>query len=327
VILPAYTCPTVGRAVQAAGLQGLCADISLGDFAIAPDAVEQLLDDKVLAVIAPHMFGTACDVRTLSELAKMHGAVLIEDLAQAFGAHCHGREVGTYGGIGFNSLGRSKNVRGYRGGVLWVNHPDLVSTVEEEYAGLPAPPSAVLLEQIKQLATIGLSRPTAWDIARRVPFLRVGSEDQSFEDRPTRLAAWQAALGLISLRRVDEYNSIRQRFGASLSRTLAGIEGFEVQIPSPGCDSTFLRVALRVSASPVSRDALVQRLQQHGIDARAFYTRVMPEYEWWRRDGRQMSCPAAETLLDSNLILPVCHGTSVPEVGWMLQVIGEYASR
>ena len=321
VILPAYTCPTVGRAVQAAGLQGLCADVSLGDFAISPEAVEPLLDETVLAVVAPHMFGMACDVRTLSEQCRRHGAVLIEDLAQACGAQCHGSAVGTFGGVAFNSLGRSKNVRGYKGSVLWVNDPELVESIAQEYEGLPEPASATSGEQLKQLAIILLSNPYAWNVARRLPMLQVGAEDQDFDEHPARLAPWQAAIGSISLQRVDQYNALRKQLAAAVIEELGTIKGLHVQTPTAGCDSTYLRLGLRVEGGAAQRDELVRRLQAAGVDARAFYTQVMYQYEWWARDERQGECPAARELLAGNLVLPMHHGSSRLESVGLIQVM------
>jgi perosamine synthetase len=322
VILPAYTCPTVGRAIQAAELQGLCADVSLDDFTIAPAAVERLLDETVLAVVAPHMFGMAGNVQALSEQCRRQGVVLIEDLAQACGAQCQGRAVGTFGGLAFNSLGRSKNVRGYTGSVLWVNEAELVESVAHEYENLPGSGDAGLRgDQLKQLAIVLLSQPHAWNVARRLPLLQVGAEDQDFEEHPTRLSPWQAALGSISLQRVDKYNAIRKAVAATVLEGLAGIEGIVPQVASSGCDSTYLRLGLRVMGPAERRDALVRRLQGAGIDARAFYTRVMYEYEWWGRDGRQGECPAAKELLAGNLVLPMHFGTGSRGIRNLTQVL------
>lgn len=320
VILPAYTCPTVGRAVQAAGLQGLCADVSLEDFAIAPAAVEELLDGTVLAVVAPHMFGMACDVRRLTELCQQHGAVLIEDLAQACGAECRGRAVGTFGGVAFNSLGRSKSVRGYKGGVLWVNAPELVGAIGREHDALPPPSGAATGPRLRQLAVILLSRPNAWNAARRLSFLRVGAEDQGFDEQPTRLAPWQAALGSISLERVDEYNAVRRRIAADLLEELAQVTDLQPQTPASGCDSTYLRLAVRLEGPAARRAELLRRLQASGADARTFYTRVMYRYGWWKRDPRQPDCSNAANLLSTNLILPIHHAMRPDQVAGVAQV-------
>jgi len=131
VLLPAYTCPTVGRAVLAAGLEGLCVDVSAEDFNIDAEQVERHLSDRVLAVIAAHMFGTPCDLTRLTAACDRTGAVLIEDAAQACGARFAGQVVGSFGRMAVLSLGRSKNLRGASGGVLLVNDPDLLPGVRQ----------------------------------------------------------------------------------------------------------------------------------------------------------------------------------------------------
>jgi perosamine synthetase len=346
VILPAYTCPTVGRAVQAAGLQGLAADVSLTDWGLDPTEVGALLDDSILAVIAPHLFGTACQIAALRDLCRQAGVWLIEDLAQACGAQCRGQAVGAFGDLAFNSLGRSKNIRGGGGGVLWVNNPELTGAVAGEYAALPEPNASALsgqlkqlATQLKQLATILLSRPQAWQVVRRLPFLEVGREDQEFDEQPTRLAGWQAALGSLSLSRVEAYNALRQGLGRQYGEALAGLNGLAPQSPAEGNDSTYLRFALRETAdglpqtsvrtqtsarveggSPV-REKLVERLQRRGVDARSFYSRVIYDYSWWQPEARQKPCPAAATLLRTNLVLPVHYAMTETQIAQIAELL------
>src|SRR6185503_10012588 len=55
VILPAYICPGVTHAVERAGLTWTIADVA-DDLNIDPAAVRELLDERALAVIVPHMY-------------------------------------------------------------------------------------------------------------------------------------------------------------------------------------------------------------------------------------------------------------------------------
>lgn len=321
VIVPAYTCPSVGRAVQAAGLRGLCADVSLLDFGLCRSSLETLLDGTVLAVVAPHMFGTACDAQALRRLCDRHGAALIEDLAQCFGARCHGHAVGTFGHLAFTSLGRGKNLRGHKGGVLWVNDPELVQVVGEQVEDLPPAPKGPDPRQLTQLAIMLLSRPAAWNVARRMPFLHVGAEDQGPCEAPARLWPWQAMLGTISLQRVDHYNALRREMAARVLPQLMAMGGIHPQTPTSGCESTYLRLALVVDGPEGRRDRLVERLQAAGIDARAFYTRVMHEYDWWQRHPRQPQCPNALTLQQTNLVLPMHYDAAGPSAEPVVQAL------
>lgn len=305
VLLPAYTCPTVGRAVLEAGLDGLCVDVSPDDLNLDAAGVAGVLDDGVLAVVAPHMFGTPCDIDTLAAGCRDAGAVLVEDVAQACGARVDDRLVGTFGDLAFLSLGRSKNLRGAGGGVLLVNNQELEDVVADEVNSLRDGRWLSLGGVTKQTAISVLSKPSLWNVAKRLPFLHVGAEDQGFDDEPGRLPAWQAALGLRALGCVDEWNGVRRTLGEIMERELAEVPGLAVQKKPGRKEGTYTRLALRIDGDAEKRDGMVGRLQAQGIDARAFYTRAMYQYDWWAPDPHQSRCPEAEATIDRNLILPV----------------------
>ncbi|MGI5817375.1 MAG: DegT/DnrJ/EryC1/StrS family aminotransferase [Armatimonadota bacterium] len=308
VILPAYTCPTVGRSVIEAGLRGLCVDVSLDTFNIDPAQVAGAMTERVLAVVAPHMFGVPCDVATLSSICREHSAFLIEDCAQCVGGKWAGEPVGTFGDVAFLSMGRSKNLRGYEGGLLWTEREDLIEPLREEFERLPDARSGAR-EKLRQAAITVLSRPWPWAMAKRLPGLRVGAEDQSFDAHPSRLADWQAGLGLISLVRVDEYNQRRRQVGAAMREALGEVEGLCCQMVPPEAEATYLRFATRLTDGDAERrDALVMRLQAANIDARRFYTRTMGEYGWMEGGaGAVQRDDAAKAVVRSNTVVPVPH--------------------
>lgn len=305
VILPAYTCPTVGRSVVEAGLRGLCVDVSLDTFNIDPAEVEAAMDTRVLAVVAPHMFGVPCHLTALSATCRRHGVWLIEDCAQCVGGKWAGALVGTYGDVGFLSMGRSKNLRGYEGGLLWTRNEALTEPLRNEYDQLPeAAPG--LSDKLKQAAITVLSSPWPWAIAKRLPGLKVGAEDDSFDPHPSKLADWQAGLGLISLTRLDEYNERRRALAMEMRDALSDVASLRCQAVPSEAEATYLRFAARlVDGDADERDALVARLQQANIDARAFYTRTMGEYEWcWGRIDDRMQAVSGPSLVQLNVVLP-----------------------
>lgn len=307
VIVPGYTCPTVGRAVLAAGLRGLCADIAPDTLNLDPAEVAALVDERVLAVVAPHMFGVPCDVAALRTICAEHGVWLIEDLAQCVGGRWQGKLVGSFGDLGFLSMGRSKNLRGYAGGVLWVNRSELVAPMRAAFEELPAAPGGGA-DRLRQAAITVLSAPWAWAVTKRLPGVRVGAEDQSFDPHPSRLADWQAGLGLISLERLDEYNERRRKLAERLRSELAGVAGLRCQAVPAEAEPTHVRFATILTEGDARRrDELVRRLQAANIDARAFYSRPLGEYEWFCAADGSRSCPSSHAAVDANLILPLHH--------------------
>lgn len=307
VIVPGYTCPTVGRAVMAAGLRGLCADISPDTLNLDPAEVAALVDGRVLAVVAPHMFGAPCDVAALRTICDEHGVWLIEDLAQCVGGRWQGKLVGSFGDLGFLSMGRSKNLRGYAGGVLWVNRSELVAPMGAAFAELPAARGGCA-DRLRQAAITVLSAPRAWAVTKRLPGVRVGAEDQSFDPHPSQLADWQAGLGLISLERLDEYNERRRKLAERLRSELAEVTGLRCQAVSAEAEPTYVRFATILTAGDARRrDELVRRLQAANIDARAFYSRPLSEYEWFSGGGDNVLHDVARMVVKTNIVLPITH--------------------
>ncbi|MEA3402434.1 MAG: DegT/DnrJ/EryC1/StrS family aminotransferase [Armatimonadota bacterium] len=322
VILPAYTCPTVGRSVIEAGLQGRCADISLETFNIDPAEVEACIDERVLAVVAAHMFGLPCNLTALSNICRERDVYLIEDCAQCVGGRWTGELVGTYGDVGFLSMGRSKNLRGYEGGVLWTNDVGLVEPLREEFEGLPGPRSGTK-GKLRQAAITILSEPYLWAMAKRLPGLNVGAEDQSFDPHPSKLADWQAALGLISLERLEEYNEHRRHLADALREALSNVDGIRCQSVPPEAQPTYLRFATRLTDGDADRrDALVARLQRHNVDARAFYTCPMHGYEWMDTGVSQDAHPGAAAAVEANLVLPISHPDDEAAASTVAEIVG-----
>jgi len=308
VIAPAWTCPTVGRAIMTTGLECLCVDVSPEDFALDPERLARLLDDRTLAVVAAHMFGVPADVAALRALCDESGAWLVEDAAQCVGGRSGDGLVGTTGHLGFLSLGRSKNVRGYEGGVLWINDPELAGPIAEEYEQLePAPARSG--EQLRQAAITVLSAPGLWRLVRAVPGAGVGREDQDFDPHPARLADWMAGLGLLSFSRLEEYNRRRRSIAEWIMQELVAVPGLHLQQARPGDQTTRLRLGTRLSAERApERSRILAALQRRGIDARAFYTDAMYQYEWFTTAPDQPTCPRAEELVASNVVLPLYYG-------------------
>lgn len=321
VIMPGYTCPTVGRSVMEAGLLGLCADISPGTLNLDPAPVAALIDERVLAVVAPHMFGVPCDLAVLRTICDQHGAWLIEDLAQCVGGRWQDRLVGTFGDVGFLSMGRSKNLRGYEGGVLWVNRAELAEPMRAAFEELPDAQRGSA-DRLRQAAITMLSAPRAWAVTKRLPGVRVGAEDQSVDPHPSKLADWQAGLGLISLGRLAEHNERRRQVAESLRSALADVAGVRCQAVPAEAEATHVRFATVLTDEAVPRrDELVARLQAANIDARAFYTQPMSDYDWFRIADGSHPCPNSRSAVAANLILPMHHAMDEADVERMVAAV------
>lgn len=118
VIVPAFTYGATGMAVRMAGAEPVIADIEAETYGIDPAAVDDLAGDRTAAVIAVHLLGRPARMDAIREVAADHDLAVIEDAAQAFGAHYHGRPVGGLADAGCFSFAWSKTITTGKGGCL-----------------------------------------------------------------------------------------------------------------------------------------------------------------------------------------------------------------
>ncbi|MBI4707083.1 MAG: DegT/DnrJ/EryC1/StrS aminotransferase family protein [Candidatus Omnitrophica bacterium] len=131
VILPAYTDSGLIAVIKKAGLVPVLCDNSLKDFNLDLDKAITLLDNDVLAVVSPCMFGVPQDLEVFNKFCFERGIYLIEDFAQGFGSIFRNKSVGNCAPFSFTSLARGKNVSTYSGGVLFADKEFAVDIRQE----------------------------------------------------------------------------------------------------------------------------------------------------------------------------------------------------
>ena len=101
-------------------------DVDPDTYLIDPKRVEEaIIPGKTRAIMAVHLFGQPADMTALTDIAKRHSLVLLEDAAQAHGAiHELGR-VGSIGAAAGFSFQSSKNLSAGEGGAFTTNDSEI----------------------------------------------------------------------------------------------------------------------------------------------------------------------------------------------------------
>ncbi len=123
VLLPTYVCSAVLHAVRAVGAVPRLVDSDPVSFNMDADAARKACSPRTKALIVVHSFGLPAELQALKEL----GLPLIEDAAQALGARCHGRPVGSIGEAAVLSFYATKLITTGEGGMLLSNDERLLS--------------------------------------------------------------------------------------------------------------------------------------------------------------------------------------------------------
>lgn len=137
VAVPATTCPAAIAAIYASANTPLFVDIELTRFGLDPEKLKAVMH-KVGAVIAIHGFGIPCRIEEIQQMCRSHSVPLIEDCAQAEGAVCLGKAVGSYGDVAIFSYGSGKIISAGGGGAAITNNPNLSERIKSIHDRLPS---------------------------------------------------------------------------------------------------------------------------------------------------------------------------------------------
>ena len=111
-----------------AGAIPVFADVDLDSQNFSAQTIQAVLTPRTKALICVHLAGWPCDMDPIMALANEYGLKVIEDCAQAHGAHYKGRPVGSIGHIGAWSFCQDKIMTtGGEGGMVTTNDRQLWS--------------------------------------------------------------------------------------------------------------------------------------------------------------------------------------------------------
>lgn len=98
-----------------------------------PEALERAFElyPDVKLVVYAELYGFPGHVDRIAEICHRHGALLIEDAAEAMGATLHGRQCGSFGDYGALSYNGNKIITGSSGGCFLTNEEDAAKQVRK----------------------------------------------------------------------------------------------------------------------------------------------------------------------------------------------------
>ena len=117
VLVPAHTYMATTIAVICAGAIPVIVDVD-ESITIDPHAVADAVGPRTKAVIPVHMWGAACNMDALMDVAHKYNLLVLEDVCQAVGGGYQGRMLGSIGHMGAFSFNYYKNMTCGEGGAI-----------------------------------------------------------------------------------------------------------------------------------------------------------------------------------------------------------------
>lgn len=236
-------------------------------------------------IVAVHLSGQSCDMKSIFELSKIYGFKIIEDASHAIGGLYQSKPIGCcdFSDACIFSFHPVKIITTAEGGMLLTNHK-------------------FLADKVALLRSHGITRDS--DLMTKEPdgawyYQQI---DLGFNYRMTDL---QAALGLSQLERLDQYvsrrNYIAKRYTERINSEL-------IQIPyvDASCYSAFHLYIVRVHFKDENlHKILFSRLREHGIGVNLHYIPVYLQ-PWFEKMGFSSGyCAEAERYYSQAISLPI----------------------
>ncbi|MDQ3817292.1 MAG: DegT/DnrJ/EryC1/StrS family aminotransferase, partial [Acidobacteriota bacterium] len=232
VITTPFTFIATGNTISHTGAKPVFIDIDPRTFNLDPGLLEAAITPKTKAVIPVHLFGQPADMDPILRAADRHHLSIIEDAAQAIGAHYKGKRVGGFGEVGCFSFYPTKNLGAYGDGGLVVTN------------------DAGIAEKIDVLRRHGGKK-------------KYYAEVLGFN---SRLDSIQAAILSVKLKHLDDWNDARRNVAGRYNEML---KDSPVTVPyqSPDSHHVFHQYTIRAQ----QRDALAAHLHEQGIGSMIYY--------------------------------------------------------
>ena len=109
IIVPANTYIATILAIVRNGFKPVLVEPDINTYNIDSTKIEERITNKTKAILVVHLYGKACEMDKISDIAHKHNLEIIEDCAQAHGARFKNKKVGSFG-IGCFSFYPTKNL-------------------------------------------------------------------------------------------------------------------------------------------------------------------------------------------------------------------------
>jgi dTDP-4-amino-4,6-dideoxygalactose transaminase len=110
VIIPSNTYIATVLAVSYVGATPVFAEPDIRSYNLEADNIEAVITSRTKAIMPVHLYGQACEMKSIMEIAEKSGLYVVEDNAQGHGATFNNKITGSWGHINGTSFYPGKNL-------------------------------------------------------------------------------------------------------------------------------------------------------------------------------------------------------------------------
>jgi dTDP-4-amino-4,6-dideoxygalactose transaminase len=286
VVLPTLTFTATAEVVRYLGADPVLADVDPVTLNMSVNAIKAVVTPRTKAVMPVHYGGLACDMDPIIEFARAHGLYVIEDAAHAFPTRYKGCLIGTLASdVTVFSFYANKTMTTGEGGMIITRDPELAA-------------------RARTMRIHGISRDVFDRFVSKTPSWFYEVVAPGYKYNLTDIAS---ALGIQQLRKIDRFLARRHQLAQRYFEELARLP---LLLPADathgGMHSWHLYVVRVTGAAPIGRNALIEKLSEHGIGTSVHYI-PLHRHPYWRRryQLRPEQFPEADAAYQCMVSLPL----------------------
>ena len=288
VIVPAITFISTALPALQKKAKVVFADLDYDTMNIDPESVKEKISDKTKAIFVTHHCGCPVDMDPILEIAGKRGIKVVEDCAHAPGAEYKGKKPGNLGDCGAFSFHTIKNMTTLgEGGMFTTNNEEWAEAARlHRFVGMWVYP-----EQEHYWL------PYHYDIK---PVTEWGTPPSN-----SSVTEVQAAVGLVQLKKVNEFNERRRKIAFYWNEKFSSIEELHPPIEPPQCKHVYHLYNLYYLKENKRDEFFKILFYKYGIQPMIHYAPLY-HFTLFKKLGYENEiCPVAEKIYRQKLDLPI----------------------
>ncbi len=287
VITTPFTFVSTSHAIKMNGLAPVFCDIKKSDYTIDEDKIEALITEKTSAILPVHVYGYPCNNAKIQKIADKYNLKVIYDAAHAFGIEVDGTPISEFGDISMFSFHATKVFNTIEGGAL-------------------AYKDEALKHKLYLLKNFGIE----------------DAENISTVALNAKMNEFQAAMGILNLKHIDESIENRRKAYAVYKEKLSQIDGIVLnEIPeSVKYNYAYMPVLVDETKFSKNRNQLFDALSKYNVFTRKYFYPLITDTVPYKCD---CDVATAKYVSDRILCLPIYSDITVEQVEKICDIIAE----
>jgi dTDP-4-amino-4,6-dideoxygalactose transaminase len=273
VITTPYSFVATAHSLLWNGIKPVFVDVDPKTLNLDPAKIEAAITPQTTAIMPVHVYGQPCDVDAIQKIADNYNLKVIYDAAHAFGVQCHCGSVLNHGDLSVLSFHATKVFNTFEGGAIVC-------------------PDEKTKQRIDHLKNFGF--------VDEVTVVAPGING--------KMSEFNAALGVLQLKHIERALTRRKEIDATYREQLTGVKG--IHCLGDGGETQSHHAYFPILVQPdysLSRDALYQKLKDHGIHARRYFYPLISDFPMYRSmpSAQRGNLPVAAAAAATVLCLPI----------------------